>query len=378
MIKVPYIDLKSQHALLKREIMVAIEMIFDRCDFILGEEVEKFENSIAAYCGTSYALGVNSGTDALFLCLKAYGIGTGDEVITAPNSFLASATVISATGAKPVFVDIREDLNINPELLEVAITKRTKAIIPVHLTGKPADMAPIMKIAAKHGLKVIEDSAQAIAAEYNGNKTGALGDAGCFSLHPLKTLNACGDGGIITTDDKTLYDTIKQLRNIGLKNRDESDIWGYNSRLDTIQAAILNVKLKYLDEWTADRRSNADYYCSKLANIVKVPQQEAHEKQAYHTFVIQVDNREQLVTFMTEHGIETKIHYPIPIHLQKAAAKLGYKKGDFPVCEKAADRILSLPIYQGLGVEKQRLVADAIISFYLINDKSNLPTFTKL
>jgi len=364
MIKVPYIDLKNQHALLKREIMVAIETTLDRCDFILGEEVEKFENSIATYCGTSYALGVNSGTDALFLCLKAYGIGTGDEVITAPNSFLASATVIAATGAKPVFVDIREDLNINPELLEAAVTKRTKAIIPVHLTGKPADMTPIMQIAEKHGLKVIEDSAQAIAAEYNGKKTGSLGHAGCFSLHPLKTLNACGDGGIITTDDKTLYDVIKQLRNIGLKNRDESDIWGYNSRLDTMQAAILNVKLKYLDEWTAERRKNAEYYRNKLADVVKVPQEESYEKQAYHTFVIQVDKRVQLVNYLMEKGVETKIHYPIPIHLQKAAAGLGHKMGDFPVCEEIAGRILSLPIYQGLGEDKQQIVTDAIISFH--------------
>ena len=193
--KIPYVDLKQQHVFLYQEIIKAVGMVLEKSDFILGEEVSKFEKAIAAYCGTRYAIGLNSGTDALFLCLKAYGIGVGDEVITAPNSFIASAAVIVAVGAKPVFVDIRNDLNIDPNLIEKVITRKTKAIIPVHLTGKPADMDPILNIAQKHGLKVIEDSAQAIGAEYKGKKTGSLGDAGCFSLHPLKTLNACGDGG---------------------------------------------------------------------------------------------------------------------------------------------------------------------------------------
>jgi dTDP-4-amino-4,6-dideoxygalactose transaminase len=361
---IPYVDLQNQHAKLKTELIAAFSAVLDRSDFILGEEVVKFEKNIADYCGTKYAIGLNSGTDALFLCLKAYGIGPGDEVITAPNSFLASASVIVAAGAKPVFVDARYDMNIDPSLIESKITKKTKAIMPVHLSGKPADMDPINAVAKKHKLRVIEDAAQAIGAEYKGKKVGTFGDAGCFSLHPLKTLNACGDAGIVTTDDENLYKTLTQLRNIGLKNRDESDLWGYNSRLDTMQAAILNVKLKYLEEWTAGRRKNASFYTSHLKGIVTLPTEEKYERHVYHTYVIQTDKRDELKSYLEGRGVGTKVHYPIPIHMQKASSIYGYKKGDYPVSEKLASTILSLPVYQSLSESDLSYIVDSIKSFY--------------
>lgn len=362
--KVPYINLKVQHADLKDELLSAFGRTLDNADFILGKEVGAFESAISKYCGTKYAIGVNSGTDALFLSLKAYGIGPGDEVITASNSFLASASVIVAVGAKPVFADIRADLNIDPAEIEKMITKKTKAIIPIHLTGKPADMDPINKLGRQYGIKVIEDSAQAIGAKYFSKMTGNLGDAGCFSTHPLKNLNACGDGGFVTTNDKELYKKILQLRNIGLKNRNESDIWGYNSRLDSIQAAILLIKLKYLNGWTKQRIVNAKHYISGLKDIVKVPEIKNNERSVFHTFIIQVDQRDQLQKYLGENGIETRIHYPIPIHLQKAARSCGYKKGDYPVTERSAVRILSLPIYQGLSNTDLSYVVEKIRKFY--------------
>jgi dTDP-4-amino-4,6-dideoxygalactose transaminase len=361
---VPYLNLKAQHAELKGELLAAVGRVLDSAEFVLGSEVEKFERAIASYCGTKYAVGVNSGTDALFLALKAYGIGPGDEVITAPNSFLASASVIVAAGAKPVFADIRPDLNIDPAEIAKKITKKTRAVIPVHLTGKPADMEPINKLAGEHGLKVIEDSAQAIGAEYHGQKSGNLGDAGCFSTHPLKTLNACGDGGIVTTNDQDLYRTVLQLRNIGLKNRNEADLWGYNSRLDSLQAAILSVKLKYLEEWTRARIANASYYITGLKNVVKVPAIIEAERAVFHTFVIQAPDRDRLQAFLERKGIGTKVHYPLPVHRQKAAAALGYQPGDFPVTEKAADAILSLPVYQGLAEADLAYVVAAVKEFY--------------
>lgn len=361
---IPYVNLKEQHVLLKAEILEAVSKVLDESNFILGNEVEEFEKTIASYCSTKYAIGVNSGTDALFLILKAYGIGLGDEVITAPNSFLASASVIIAAGAKPVFADIRDDLNINPEQIELKITKKTKAIIPVHLNGKPADMGPIMALAETYNLKVIEDAAQAIGAEYCGKKTGNLADAGAFSMHPLKTLNACGDAGVVTTNDDNLYKKILQLRNIGLKNRNESDMWGYNSRLDSIQAGILLVKMKYLEGWTKKRIKNAKYYIERLKDVVLVPKISVGERSVFHIFAIQAEKRDKLQKYLEEHDVGSKIHYPIPIHLQKAAVSLGYKKGDFPVCERAAEMILSLPIYQGLQEEDLDYVSSLIKGFY--------------
>ena len=364
MTHIPYIDLRRQHLPIRDEILSAIGRVIDHAGFILGEEVEQFEKEIAGYCGTKYAVGVNSGTDALFLSLKAYGIGQGDEVITVPNSFLATTSVIVAAGARPVFVDVADDMNINPELIEEKLTTNTRAIMPVHLTGRPVDMGPIVEIAMAHNLVVIEDAAQAIGAEYKGRKVGSLGDAGCFSLHPLKTLNACGDGGVITTNNESLCRTLIQLRNIGLKNRNESDIWGYNSRLDTLQAAILLVKLKYLDLWIEQRRSNAEYYIEHLSDVVTTPVDRDSDRSAFHTFIIRTKKRDELQEYLERNGIGTRVHYPIPIHLQAAAQSLGYKKGDFPVCERQAQTILSLPIYQGLTEAELAYIVDRIKSFF--------------
>jgi len=363
-LRVPYVALVEQHAPLKERLLEAVARVLDKGDFILGEAVASFEARMAERCGTRFAVGVNSGTDALFLTLKACGVGPGDEVITAPNSFLASASAIAAAGARPVFVDIREDLNIDPEKIEAALTPRTKALVPVHLTGKPADMDTIVRLARERGLRVIEDAAQSIGAEYHGIAVGALGDAGCFSLHPLKTLNACGDAGVITTDDEALRDALVQLRNIGLKNRDESDFWGYNSRLDSIHAAMLLVKLDHLDGWTEARRRNAAFYGERLAEFVTVPREEPATRSVFHTYVIQTDAREALKAHLEKNGVGSAVHYPIPIHLQKAAAELGYGKGSFPVCERAVERILSLPVHQGLGKEELEHVAAAVASFF--------------
>ncbi len=362
--KVPYVNLSHDHSLIKKQILAKVSKLLHRGDFILGEETKIFEERFAQYCGTRYALGVNSGTDALFLSLKVLNIKPGDEVITTPNSFLATASAITAVGAKPVFVDVTPEFNMDPKKLDQKITPKTKALIPVHLTGRPADMDPIMNIAKKHNLHVIEDAAQSIGALYKGKKTGSFGVANCFSLHPLKTLNACGDGGMITTNDASLYQTLLQLRNIGLKNRVESDVWGYNSRLDTLQASILNIKFKYINNWIQQRRKNADYYRKNLSDVVACPDEQKHEFCPYHLFVIQTDRRDELQAHLDKNGIETKIHYSIPIHLQKCAQSLGYKKGDFPVAEKQAERILSLPIYQTLTLKQMELIVRSIRKFF--------------
>ncbi len=362
--KVPYLGLKEQHRTLKKEIFTAIGKILDQGDFILGSEVGKLEERFAKYCGVKHAVGMNSGTDALMLAMKALGIGPGDEVITAPNSFLASASSIASVGATPVFCDVRRDQNIDPSKLEARITSRTKAIMPVHLTGKPADMDPILAIAKKRGLYVFEDAAQAIGTEYRGKRAGSFGTAGAFSLHPLKTLNACGDGGMLTTNDDKLANKCRQLRNIGLKNRSESEIWGMNSRLDTIQAAIINIKFKYVDGYIKARRKNAEYYRKHLNGIVDCPPEESYEYCAYHLFVIQADRRDELQAYLLKNGIDTKIHYPLPIHLQKCAEGLGYKRGDFPEVEHQSQRILSIPVFQTLKKSQLDYVIEKITKFY--------------
>ena len=363
-IKVPYVNLKEQHRLLKRETLSAVRKTFDRCDFVLGDEVKKCEARFAKFCGTKYAVGVNSGTDALFLGLKAAGVGPGDEVITAPNSFLSSATAVVALGAKPVFADVGEDMNIDPGQILSRVTSRTKAIMPVHLTGKPADMDPILEIARKNRLAVIEDAVQAIGTKYKGKRAGSFGTANAFSLHPLKTLNACGDGGMVTTDDEKIYSLICQLRNIGLKDRIHSDVWGFNSRLDTLQAAFVNAKFPKLDSWIGKRRKNAEFYRKGLSGVVICPEEKSFEMCAYHLFVIQAERRDDLQKFLLENGVETKIHYPIPIHLQKCAEGLGYKAGDFPVTEKQSRMILSLPIHQYLTQNQLELVVKSVRKFY--------------
>ncbi len=357
------ISVKEHHVPLKAELLEAISRVIDHGEFILGKEVGKFEQAISQYAGTKYAVGVNSGTDALFLSMKAYGIGPGGEVITARNSFLASATTIVALGAKPVFVDVGPDMNINPGLIESRITKRTKAIISVHLTGKPAAMGPIMQLAKRHNFRVIEDAAQAIGAEYEGKKVGSIGDAGCFSLHPLKTLSACGDGGVVVTNDKYLYEQLCQLRNIGQRERGVAPIFGYNSRLDAMQAAILNVKMKYLDSWNEQRRANAAIYAQELKGLITLPVENPSEKSVYHTFIIRTPHRDALKDYLQKEGVTTAIHYLIPIHLQECFASYGFKPGDFPECERQSQMILSLPIHHGLNSDDIKHVSQLIKKF---------------
>ena len=363
--KVSYLDLPRQFQ--NESLYGDIRKVFARGQFILGSEVERFEAAFAELCGTRFALGLNSGTDALFLALKALGVGTGDEVITAPNSFVASAAAIVAVGAKPVFVDVAPDYNLDPSRIESALTSRTRAIIPVHLTGNPANMPEIMALAKKHRLYVIEDAAQSVMATINGQKTGSFGEAGCFSMHPLKNLNVGGDGGVLTTNSEDLYVRIKMLRNHGLKNRDEIDFFGYNSRLDTIQAVVALNGLKRLKEVTERRISNAGLYDRELQRLepfVVIPPRRAGWDQVFHTYVIQVKDREKLMAYLEKMGVETKIHYPIPIHLQKPCRELGYKKGDFPACESQSEKILTLPIHQYLTPEQILYVTQKIKEFY--------------
>jgi len=365
-IEIPYVNLAAQHKPIKGNVLDAIGRVIDSGQFILGDEVGKFEKRFAELCGVNFAVSVNSGTDALILALRSLGIGQGDEVITVPNSFIASTSCITLVGAKPVFIDVREDYNMDSGRIKEAITSRTKAILPVHLTGRPADMAPIMQVAHEYNLHVVEDCAQAVLAKYRGQKIGSFGIVNCFSLHPLKTLNACGDGGILTTNDEAIYERIKNLRNLGLQTRDNCVAWSGNSRLDTIQAAILLVKLEYLEEWTIKRRSNARFYHKNLDHLESIvcPSEKEHEFSVYHTFVIQAARRDELKVYLAKRGIETAIHYPKPIHLHTVASDLGYKKGDFPVAERQSQRILSLPVYPELNTADLRYVVDSITEFY--------------
>jgi len=363
--QIPYINLGLQHKPIKDEILSAIGTVLENGQFILGEELSKFEKAFAKISGTKYALGVANGTDALFLSLKAIGITKGDEVITAPNSFLASASAVIIAGGTPVFADVREDFNLDPEKVEKAITPKTKAIIAVHLTGRPAPMDELLAIAKKHNLHIIEDGAQAIGAIYKNKPVGSFGTTGCFSLHPLKNLAAGGDGGVITTNNESIYNYLTVARNHGLKNRDECSFWSYNSRLDNLQAALLNVKLKYLDKWTQRRRDFASLYYEQLEDLpMIVPHDMPYEKSVYHTFIIQTEDRNELKEHLARKGVDTKIHYPIPIHYQEAAKELGYKKGDFPITERQAETILSIPIYPELTDDQVGYIIGEIRNFY--------------
>jgi dTDP-4-amino-4,6-dideoxygalactose transaminase len=363
--QVPYINLGLQNIALKDQLISEFWKVMESGQFILGEALTNFEKTFAAIAQTKYALGMANGTDALFLSLKALGIKEGDEVITAPNSFLASASAIALIGGKPVFADVQDDFNLDPAKVEKAITPKTKAIIAVHLTGRPAPMDELLAIAKKHNIHLIEDCAQAIGAEYKGKRVGSFGITGCFSLHPLKNLAASGDGGVITTNDEKVYNYLLKARNHGLKNRDECEFWSYNSRLDNLHAALLNVKLPHLDKWTERRRKIAQLYYEKLNGLkITVPHDKPYEKGVYHTFIIQTGRRNELKEYLATQGIDTKIHYPVPIHLQEAAKYLGYKKGDFPVTEKQAETILSLPVYPELTDEQVNYVADCIVEFY--------------
>jgi dTDP-4-amino-4,6-dideoxygalactose transaminase len=362
---IPYVNIAAQHASIRGELLEAVGRVIDHGRFILGDEVEQFEQAFAARCGVRYAVAVNSGTDALILALRALGIGEGDEVVTPPNSFIASASAIRLAGARPVFADVGTDYNISPDAIRAAITPRTRAILPVHLTGRPCDMAAIMDIARAHELHVVEDCAQAVFAKYDDHAVGSFGSVGCFSLHPLKTLNACGDGGVLTTNDAQLSDRFRVLRNIGLRSRKDCVTWSGNSRLDTIQAALLLVKLRYVDAWTTRRRENAAHYQAKFSGVdgVIAPADGPLEYAVYHTFVVQAQQRDELRAFLTGRGIGTQIHYPTPIHLSTAARELGYATGSFPVTESQAKTIVSLPVYPELTRDDLDRVSDAVIEF---------------
>ena len=363
-LQVPYVDLGSQHKAYVDELLVEIRDVIESGMFVLGDRVAEFEHRFAELCGVKYAVGVGNGTDAIILAFKALGIGPGDEVITAPNSFLASASAIAMAGATPVFADVRTDLNIDPEAIERAITSKTRAILPVHLTGRTADMTAINAIADKYQLHVVEDAAQAVGANLNGRPAGSLGDVGCFSLHPLKNLTAIGDGGIVTTDNEEVFEYFVKARNHGLVNRDETEFWSPNSRLDALQAAILNVKLRYLDAETDSRLQNVAFYQEALNGVVDVPVDLPGQKAVYQTFMIQAERRDVLHAYLLERGVDAKVHYPVPIHLQPAASYLGHAKGDFPVTERLSETIMSLPVHPQLSTKQLEHTADRIREFY--------------
>jgi dTDP-4-amino-4,6-dideoxygalactose transaminase len=362
--KVPYTALGQQAGEIKQELMSTFEKVLDGGRYILGAEVSAFEREFADFCGAKGAVSVASGTCALHLVLRGLGLGKGDEVITVPNSFIASAATIALAGARPVFVDIRADLNMDPALLEAAITPRTKAIVPVHLTGRPAPMGEILKIAERHHLFVLEDAAQAVGAKLNGQRVGSWGNAACFSLHPLKNLYAIGDGGIVTGRDQSVLDRLLKSRNHGLRTRDECEFWSFNCRLDEVQAALLRVQLRHLERRTEARRQLAFRYNELLRPYVTVPDEGPGEYCVYQTYMIQADQRDELRTHLVERGVEVLVHYPIPIHLQPAAKSLGYRAGDFPVAMQAASRILSLPLYPGLSHAQQDYVVELVRDFY--------------
>lgn len=364
--RVPFVNIGALHAPIRAELLEAMGRVIDSGMYVLGEEVDEFERQFAALCGARFAVGLNSGTDALTFALRALGVGPGDEVITAANSFIASAGCAAMVGARPVLADVGDDYNLDPASVERAITSRTKAIVPVHLTGRPAKMDELMQLAQAHNLHVVEDAAQAVCAEYRGRSVGTIGVAGCFSLHPLKTLSAIGDGGVLTTDDPELYDELRVLRNVGLKTRDDAVVWSGNSRLDTLQAAALLVKLKYIEEWTELRRANARRYRELLADLprVQTPTEEPHERAVYQVFKIQADDRDALQTYLAEHGIGSAVHYALPLHLNTVAAELDYAPGSFPVTERQAERILSIPIYHTLTPAEIEYVASTIRAFY--------------
>ena len=344
-----------------------IEEFVKTGDFTLGAPLREFEERFARLAGMPHAMGVGTGTDALALSLKLSGIGSGDEVITTPTTFIATVGAIVMTGARPVFVDSEDGFVIDPEKIEAAITKRTKAIVPVHYTGNVADMPAIMRIAERYGLTVVEDACQAIGASLDGNPVGSWGIAACFSLHPLKNLNVWGDGGVIVARSRELADKIRLYRNHGLVNRDEVQIFGCNCRLDTLQTIVGNRLIKEVDFITGQRIANARYYDEALRDLgkfIQIPKRRSGVKHVYHLYVIRVERRDELLSYLQQNGIEAKVHYPVPVHLQPAAKSLGYQEGDFPVSEKDSRSILTLPAHQHLTREELDYTVEQICRFY--------------
>ena len=364
--QVPYVALGQQFAAEAAALLPRLQQTLQSGQWVAGPEVAELETRLAARLGARECVAVGSGTDALILSLRALGIGPGDEVITAPNSFIATASAIVHVGATPVFADVLPDQNIDPARVAAAITPRTRAILPVHLSGRAAHMPELLELARRHNLRVVEDAAQAIDARLDGQAAGTFGDLGCFSCHPLKNLNAAGDAGFILANDAELAQRLRRLRSNGLVDRETALEWGVVSRLDSLQAAILLERLPALDGVTAARRRNAHAYRELLAAVPQVflPRCRAQEHNVFHTFVIQVERRDELQEFLRQRGIGTAIHYKIPIHLQPAARALGYAPGAFPVAEQQAGRILSLPVHQFLNQADLEHVAASIREFF--------------
>ncbi|HUI06851.1 MAG TPA: DegT/DnrJ/EryC1/StrS family aminotransferase [Verrucomicrobiae bacterium] len=359
---VPYFDLKAQYGELREEILAALDRVCRNASFILGDEVVQFEKEFAAYCETKYCVALNSGTSALHLGLLAAGVQAGDEVITTPNTFMATAEAISYTGAKPVFVDIDPaTANIDPKGIEPAITSRTKAIVPVHLYGRPVDLDAVLDVARRRRLVVIEDACQAHGARYRGKRVGGFGQSAAFSFYPGKNLGAYGEGGALTTDDERIAQFARAMRDHGQARRYFHDQIGYNYRMDGIQGAVLRVKLKHLDEWTAKRQRFSGRYRTVLANArVECPEDDPQNETVYHLFVVYVENRDAVRAALETRGIQSAIHYPIPLHLQKAYAPLGYRRGSFPHAERACERVFSLPLFPEMKTEQVECAATAL------------------
>jgi dTDP-4-amino-4,6-dideoxygalactose transaminase len=360
---IPFVDLKAQYASIKDEVAVAIQGVLDSCQFTLGSEVAALEKEFAAYCGAGDAIGVNSGTSALHLALLAAGIGPGDEVITVPFTFVATAAAIHYTGATPVYVDIDpRTFTMDPTKLEAAITARTRAVIPVHLYGMPADMDAIVEVARRHKLIVIEDAAQAHGAEYNKRRVGSLGDMACFSFYPGKNLGAYGEAGMVTTGNPGYSKQIRMLRDWGAEQKYHHVLKGYNFRMEGIQGAVLRVKMRYIEKWTEARRASARYYDQALAGSgIETPQWSDASRHVYHVYAIRSSERSKWQQELTRKGVQTGIHYPIPVHLQPAYEDARWRRGDFPHSEKAADEVLSLPMYPELTRVQQDEVVAAVL-----------------
>jgi dTDP-4-amino-4,6-dideoxygalactose transaminase len=361
-VTVPFLDLKAQYQSIKPEIQEALQKVLDECSFVLGNEVAAFEQEFAAYCGANYGVAVNSGTSALHLALLAAGVGPGDEVITVPFTFVATVAAILYTGARPVFIDIDPcSFTMDMNQLASAVTPRTKAVVPVHLYGQAVDMDPLMEVATRHGLKVIEDAAQAHGAEYKGRRVGGIGDLGCFSFYPGKNLGAYGEGGIVVTNNLDYARTMQMLRDWGQERKYCHVLKGYNYRMEGFQGAILRVKFRHLEMWTEARRAHAARYDEFLQDApVKIPTTLPSRRHVYHVYTVCADQRDEVQRILHHHGIQTGIHYPVPVHLQPGYADLGYKAGAYPHAEHAARQVLSLPMFAELTTQQQDVVVDAI------------------
>ncbi len=361
---VPFVDLKSQYAGMKKEIDSAISDVLESSQFVLGKEVASFEKDFASYCSAKHAIGLNSGTSALHLALLAAGVGPGDEVVTVPFTFVATVAAIVYTGAIPRFIDIDPvSFTMDVHRIESVLSPRTKVLLPVHLYGQPADMDPILDIARRHGILVIEDAAQAHAAEYRGRRVGSLGAMGCFSFYPGKNLGAYGEGGAVVTNSDEYARTIRMLRDWGAEKKYEHVLKGYNYRMEGMQGAILRAKLRHLDAWTEARRAHAGQYARLLAGSpVRTPQELPYARHVYHVYAVRSRKREALQKHLLDKGIQTGIHYPIPVHMLKAYSDLGYGPGDFPCSEGASQEVLSLPMFAELTTEQIAEVAGAIVS----------------